>query len=82
MAAVEFELSDRLGATEGTVAMTGVHALMRVTADQHRADGAAEPLRQVDPGGVAQLGEILRRAAAGDCGFPRVTHGPAAFPRR
>ena len=40
MAAVEFELSDRLGATEGTVAMTGVHALMRVTADQQRADRA------------------------------------------
>ena len=40
MTAVEFDLQDRLGATEGTVAMTGVHALMRVTADQQRADGA------------------------------------------
>ena len=40
MAAVEFELSDRLGATHGIVSMTGVHALIRVTADQHRADRA------------------------------------------
>ncbi|MEM9465156.1 MAG: indolepyruvate ferredoxin oxidoreductase family protein [Actinomycetota bacterium] len=40
MTAVEFDLQDRLGATEGTVAMTGVHALMRVTADQQRADRA------------------------------------------
>ena len=40
MTATEFELSDRLGAVAGTVAMSGQQALLRVTADQHRADAA------------------------------------------
>ena len=40
MATTEFELGDRLRATEGTVAMSGIQALMRVTADQQRADAA------------------------------------------
>jgi indolepyruvate ferredoxin oxidoreductase len=38
MATTEFELSDRLGATDGVVAMSGVQALIRITADQQRAD--------------------------------------------
>ena len=40
MTATEFELSDRLGAVAGTVAMSGQQALLRVTADQQRADAA------------------------------------------
>ncbi|MGI9621372.1 MAG: indolepyruvate ferredoxin oxidoreductase family protein [Acidimicrobiales bacterium] len=40
MVSTEFQLSDRLGAISGTVAMSGVQALLRVTADQHRADAA------------------------------------------
>ncbi|MEM7284995.1 MAG: indolepyruvate ferredoxin oxidoreductase family protein [Actinomycetota bacterium] len=40
MTATEFELSDRLGAVDGTVAMSGQQALLRVTADQQRADAA------------------------------------------
>ena len=40
MTATEFELRDRLGAVAGTVAMSGQQALLRVTADQQRADAA------------------------------------------
>jgi len=40
MTATEFELTDRLGSLAGTVAMSGVQALMRVPLDQQRSDAA------------------------------------------
>jgi indolepyruvate ferredoxin oxidoreductase len=36
----EFHLGDRLAAEAGTVAMSGIDALLRVLVDQHRADAA------------------------------------------
>ena len=38
--AIDFELDDRLGARRGTVAMSGIQALLRVPLDQQRADAA------------------------------------------
>ena len=41
MTAIEYNLSDRMESTAGTVALSGIQALMRVMLDQHRADAAA-----------------------------------------
>jgi indolepyruvate ferredoxin oxidoreductase len=41
MTTTEFDLAARLAATDGTVAMTGVQAVIRVPLDQRRADDAA-----------------------------------------
>ncbi len=41
MTATEFELTDRLGTLTGTVAMSGIQALMRVPLDRQRADAVA-----------------------------------------
>ncbi|MFT7597838.1 MAG: indolepyruvate ferredoxin oxidoreductase [Acidimicrobiales bacterium] len=41
MTAIEYSLSDRMEATEGQVAMSGIQALMRLLLDQTRADEAA-----------------------------------------
>ena len=38
MTALEYNLSDRMEATTGTVALSGIQALMRVMLDQNRAD--------------------------------------------
>ena len=40
MTAIEYSLDDRMQATTGTVAMSGIQALMRVLLDQTRADAA------------------------------------------
>ncbi|MEM7096573.1 MAG: indolepyruvate ferredoxin oxidoreductase family protein [Actinomycetota bacterium] len=40
MTATEYSLSDRMAATEGMVAMSGIQALMRLLLDQARADRA------------------------------------------
>jgi len=39
--AIEYNLSDRMESTTGTVALSGIQALMRVLLDQNRADAAA-----------------------------------------
>ncbi|MDC1388195.1 hypothetical protein N8342_00005, partial [Acidimicrobiales bacterium] len=41
MTAIEYNLSDRMESTTGTVALSGIQALMRVLLDQNRADAAA-----------------------------------------
>ncbi len=41
MTATEYSLNDRMEATEGTVAMSGIQALMRILLDQKRADEAS-----------------------------------------
>ena len=41
MTAIEYNLSDRMEATTGTVALSGIQALMRVLLDQNRADAAS-----------------------------------------
>jgi len=41
MTAIEYNLSDRMESTGGTVALSGIQALMRVLLDQNRADAAA-----------------------------------------
>ncbi len=38
MTNLEFSLTERLSATEGTITLSGAQALMRVPVDQHRAD--------------------------------------------
>ncbi len=40
MSTTEFNLTDRLAATTGTVAMSGIEAVVRIPLDQHRADAA------------------------------------------
>jgi indolepyruvate ferredoxin oxidoreductase len=39
--AIEYNLTDRMESTTGTVALSGIQALMRVLLDQNRADAAA-----------------------------------------
>ncbi|MFT4595953.1 MAG: indolepyruvate ferredoxin oxidoreductase [Paracrocinitomix sp.] len=41
MTAIEYNLTDRMESTTGTVALSGIQALMRVLLDQNRADAAA-----------------------------------------
>ena len=41
MTAIEYNLSDRMESTTGTVALSGIQALMRVLLDQNRADAAS-----------------------------------------
>jgi len=41
MTAIEYNLSDRMESTSGTVALSGIQALMRILLDQNRADAAA-----------------------------------------
>ena len=41
MSTTEFSLEDRLAATAGTVAMSGIEAVVRIPLDQHRADARA-----------------------------------------
>lgn len=41
MTAIEYNLTDRMQSTSGTVALSGIQALMRVLVDQNRADAAA-----------------------------------------
>ncbi len=41
MSTAEFSLHDRLASTEGTVAMSGIEAVVRIPLDQHRADARA-----------------------------------------
>lgn len=40
MTATEFNLTDRLSATEGMITLSGAQALLRVPVDQHRVDAA------------------------------------------
>ena len=43
MTVTDFELDAKYRQTEGTILLTGIQALIRITIDQHRADAAPRP---------------------------------------